>query len=259
MNPTPATATAPDAFRAAELFRKARRVVVLTGAGISTPSGIPDFRSEGTGLWSRDEPLEAASLNTFRTSPERFFQWFRPLAGQIFNAQPNAAHIALADLEKNGTAVSIATQNIDGLHQKAGSKKVFELHGTIRTLSCTQCFKQYESSPFLRAYIEHGTIPLCENCNGILKPDVILFGEQLPQAAWNEAQHATRQADLMLVVGSSLEVLPVAGLPVQALDRGVHLIVINNTPTYINVRADVVLMEDVAAILPEIIKRAIHG
>jgi len=133
------------------------------------------------------------------------------------------------------------------------------LHGTIRTLSCTQCFKQYQSPPFLRAYIDDGTIPLCSNCNGILKPDVILFGEQLPQSAWFEAQRETRQADLMLVAGSSLEVLPVAGLPMQALDRGAHLIVINNTPTYINIRADVVIMDDVAAVLPEIIKRAIHG
>ncbi len=257
MSFSPATTNALE--DAAGLFRRARRIVVLTGAGISTPSGIPDFRSEGTGLWSRDEPLEAASLTTFRTSPEKFFQWFRPLASQIFNAQPNAAHLALADLERHGTMVSIATQNIDGLHQKAGSNKVFELHGTIRTLSCTQCFKRYESPPFLQAYIENGTIPLCANCNGILKPDVILFGEQLPQSAWFEAQRETRQADLMLVAGSSLEVLPVAGLPMQAVDRGAHLIVINNTPTYINIRADVVLMEDVAATLPEIIKRAIHG
>ncbi len=255
----PATATALDALRAAELFRKARRVVVLTGAGISTPSGIPDFRSEGTGLWSRDEPLEAASLNTFRTSPEKFFHWFRPLAGRIFDAQPNPAHQALAEIEAHGVPVIIATQNIDGLHQKAGSKNVVELHGTIRTLSCTQCFKQYESSPFLRAYIDFGTIPACAECRGILKPDVILFGEQLPQAAWNEAQKAARQADLMVVAGSSLEVLPVAGLPMQAVDRGAHLIVINNTPTYINPRADIVIMDDVAAVIPEIIKRAIHG
>ncbi len=259
MSFSPTTTNALDALHAAELFRKAKRIVVLTGAGISTPSGIPDFRSEGTGLWSRDEPLEVASLSTFRTAPERFFEWFRPLAGQIFNARPNAAHLALADLEKNGASISIATQNIDGLHQKAGSKKVFELHGTIRTLSCTQCFKQYESPPFLQAYIESGAIPLCPNCNGILKPDVILFGEQLPQSAWYEAQRETRQADLMLVAGSSLEVLPVAGLPMQALDRGAHLIVINNTPTYINVRADVVFMDDVATILPEIVKQTIHG
>ncbi|MCK6540294.1 MAG: hypothetical protein L6Q26_09570, partial [Anaerolineales bacterium] len=121
MNPSPrTTGTALD--DAAELFRQAKRVVVLTGAGISTPSGIPDFRSEGTGLWSRDEPLEVASLNTFRTHPERFFKWFRPLAGQIFNAQPNAAHLAVAELERAGLARSVVTQNIDGLHQKAGSK-----------------------------------------------------------------------------------------------------------------------------------------
>jgi NAD-dependent deacetylase len=252
-----ATQTALD--DAAGLFRKARRVVVLTGAGISTPSGIPDFRSEESGLWSRDEPMEVASLNTFRISPEKFFHWFRPLAGQIFNAQPNAAHIAFTELESAGVSTTIVTQNIDGLHQKAGSKKVLELHGTIRTLSCTQCFKQFDSPPFLPAYIENGTIPLCLNCNGILKPDVILFGEQLPQSAWFEAQRETRQADLMLVAGSSLEVLPVAGLPMQALDRGARLIVINHTPTYINVRADVVIMDDVAAVIPEIIKRAIHG
>ena len=106
---------------AAELVRKAKRAVALTGAGISTPSGIPDFRSEGTGLWSRDEPLEVASLDTFRTAPERFFRWFRPLAGQIFYASPNPAHRALAQLEQEGSIKTIITQNIDGLHQKAGS------------------------------------------------------------------------------------------------------------------------------------------
>jgi NAD-dependent deacetylase len=260
MNPVhQETQHALDALRAAELVREARRIVVLTGAGISTPSGIPDFRSEGKGLWSRDEPLEAASLETFRRSPSTFFHWFRPLAGQIVDAKPNAAHRALAEFEKAGHTITIATQNIDGLHHKAGSSNVVELHGTIRTLSCTQCFKQYDSDSFLKPYILDGTIPLCANCNGILKPDVILFGEQLPQKAWLEAQKETRQADLMIVAGSSLEVLPVAGLPMQAVDRGAHLIVINNTPTYINVRADIVIMDDVSTIIPDIINRAIHG
>ncbi len=244
---------------AAELFRKAKRVIVLTGAGISTPSGIPDFRSEGTGLWSRDEPLEVASLSTFRTAPEKFFNWFRPLASQIFCAQPNPAHTALAEFEQAGYQNIIVTQNIDGLHQKAGSKHVVEMHGTLRTLSCTQCYKQFLSEEFLKPFIENGTIPLCTNCNGILKPDVILFGEQLPQSAWQEAQRATQQCDLMLVAGSSLEVLPVAGLPIQALDHGAHLIVINNTSTYVNVRADIVITDNVATIIPEIMKRAIHG
>lgn len=256
---SPALASVAAIEDAAELLRKAKRIVVLTGAGISSPSGIPDFRSEGSGLWSRDEPMEVASLTAFCTSPERFFNWFRPLAGQIFNAKPNVAHKALAELENSGRDLIIVTQNIDGLHQKAGSTRVVEMHGTLRTLSCTECFKQFESSPFLEQYINDGMIPKCLSCNGILKPDVILFGEQLPQLAWLEAQRTVRQCDLMLVAGSSLEVLPVAGLPMQALDRGAHLIVINQTPTYVNVRADVILMDDVASIIPEISKRVLNG
>jgi NAD-dependent deacetylase len=257
MTLSPTTQTTLD--DAAELFRKAKRTVVLTGAGISTPSGIPDFRSEGSGLWSRDEPMEIASLSTFRTTPERFFNWFRPLAHQIFDAQPNPAHEALVEFEWAGYQNIIITQNIDGLHQKAGSKHVVEMHGTVHTLSCTQCYKQFSSEEYLQPLIEVGTIPLCPNCNGMLKPDVILFGEQLPQSAWQTAQRATRQCDLMLVAGSSLEVLPVAGLPIQALDHGAHLIIINNTTTYVNVRADIVITDNVATIIPEIIKRAIHG
>lgn len=256
---SPALASNAAIEDAAVLFRRAKRAVVLTGAGISTPSGIPDFRSEGSGLWSRDEPMEVASLTTFRTAPERFFNWFRPLAGQMFYAQPNAAHTALAEFEGSGNLKTIITQNIDTLHQKAGSKNVIETHGTLRTLSCTDCFKKFDSEPFLKSFIEDEKIPLCPYCNAILKPDVILFGEQLPQAAWYEAQRAVRQCDVMLVAGSSLEVLPVAGLPMQALDHGAHLIIINNTPTYANVRADIVIMDDVSSVLPEIIKRALHG
>jgi NAD-dependent deacetylase len=256
---SPALASSAAIEDAAVLFRKAERAIVLTGAGISTPSGIPDFRSEGSGLWSRDEPMEVASLSTFRSAPERFFAWFHPLASQIFNAQPNAAHRALAEFESAGHLHTIITQNIDALHQKAGSKHVVEMHGTLRTVSCTNCFKQFDSEPFLQPFIEMGIIPQCLSCNGILKPDVILFGEQLPQSAWYQAQRAARQCDLMLVAGSSLEVLPVAGLPMQALDRGAHLIIINNTPTYLNIRADVVIMDDVATTLPEIVKRVLHG
>jgi NAD-dependent deacetylase len=244
---------------AADLLRESRHAVVLTGAGISTPSGIPDFRSEGTGLWSRDEPLEAASLVTFRTSPDRFFEWFRPLAGQIFNARPNPAHRALAELEHAGLVQAVVTQNIDGLHQKAGSRHVIETHGTVSTLSCTRCYHQVETRPFLQPLVEDGIIPSCPKCRSVLKPDVILFGEQLPHKAWLEAQRAIRKCDLMLVAGSSLEVLPVAGLPMQALDRGAHLVIINNTPTYLNVRADVTLLEDVAEIVPAIAEKTLHG
>lgn len=232
---------------------------MLTGAGLSTPSGIPDFRSTGTGLWSKDEPLEAASLSAFRTKPERFFAWFRPLASQIFNALPNPAHQALAELEKMGYVKSIITQNIDMLHQKAGSENVIEMHGTMQTLTCSQCYHQVQAEAYLVSFVEQGDLPACPKCSQLLKPDVILFGEQLPQAAWLKAQRDARQCDVMLVAGSSLEVLPVAGLPMQALDRGAHLIIINNTPTYINIRADVAILEDVATIIPAIAERVLNG
>jgi NAD-dependent deacetylase len=244
---------------AADLIRQSRHAVVLTGAGISTPSGIPDFRSSGTGLWSRDEPLEVASLITFRTNPARFFEWFRPLARQMFEAQPNPAHTALAELERSGFVKSIITQNIDTLHQKAGSSVVIEMHGTMQTLTCTQCYHQVEAQAHIAAFIENGELPSCPECAAALKPDVILFGEQLPQAAWFRAQKEARTCDLMLVAGSSLEVLPVAGLPMQALDRGAHLIIINNAPTYINVRADAAILDDVATVLPAITERVLNG
>ena len=255
--PTPQTQTAID--YAADLFRQSKHAIVLTGAGLSTPSGIPDFRSEGSGLWSRDEPMEVASLSTFRARPESFFDWFRPLAGRIFNAQPNPAHVALAELERTGRVHSILTQNIDVLHQKAGSQAVIELHGSMRTLTCTQCYHQLEASECLGAFVEHGEIPRCPLCSSVLKPDVILFGEQLPQNAWFRAQREARACDLIMVAGSSLEVLPVAGLPMQALDRGAHLIIINNTPTYLNVRADVAILEDVVQIIPAIAERLLNG
>ncbi|CAG0962954.1 NAD-dependent protein deacetylase [Anaerolineales bacterium] len=244
---------------AADLIRQSKHLVLLTGAGLSTPSGIPDFRSTGTGLWSRDEPMEVASLSTFRTAPERFFKWFQPLASQIYNAQPNPAHVALARLEKAGGKHAIITQNIDMLHQKAGSKTVIEMHGTMKTLTCTQCYHRVEAASYIDAFVDNGRIPRCPKCGHILKPDVILFGEQLPQAAWSKAQREARQCDLMLVIGSSLEVLPVAGLPMQALDRGAHLIIVNNAPTYINIRADAVFMEDVAVIIPAIAEKVLNG
>jgi NAD-dependent deacetylase len=244
---------------AGELLRKARQAIVLTGAGLSTPSGIPDFRSEGTGLWSREEPLEVASLSTFRTHPEKFYNWFRPLAAQIFGAQPNQAHLALAGLERSGRLNAVVTQNIDMLHQKAGSAHIIEMHGTLSTLSCTQCFQKVDSLPFLRPFVEQGTIPACPRCGAVLKPDVILFGEQLPQKAWFNAQRASRACDLMIVAGSSLEVMPVAGLPMQAVDRGAHLLIVNNSPTYLDVRADAVLNGDVVDIIPAIVEQALYG
>jgi len=243
---------------AAELIGKSQRAVVLTGAGISTTSGIPDFRSEGTGLWSKVDPMEVASLNAFRYAPEKFFTWMRPLAIQIHRAEPNPAHRALARLQERGYFKTIITQNIDDLHHKAGCSRVLEIHGTLRTMSCTQCFESLKSNGFIEAYVQDGRIPHCPHCGGILKPDIILFGEQMPHETWYEAQSACRGCDLIMVAGSSLEVLPVAGLPLQALDRGAHLIIANAQPTYLGVRADVLLLGDVAKIIPLIADSVLH-
>jgi NAD-dependent deacetylase len=244
---------------AAELICKSRHSVILTGAGISTPSGIPDFRSECTGLWSYTEPLEVASLSTFRYHPELFFAWMRPLIRCIIDAQPNPAHVAIAHMEQAGYVKAIITQNIDNLHQKAGSTLVYETHGSLLSLSCTQCFLKTSSNPFIQPLIDNGQIPYCPKCSGVLKPNVILFGEQMPHVAWQAAQQVARNCDLMLVAGSSLEVLPVAGLPMQALDRGAHLIIVNQTPTYLGVRADVLILEDVARVIPAIAECVLNG
>lgn len=242
---------------ASDIIKASQRAVVLTGAGISTPSGIPDFRSTEGGLWQRVDPFEVASLNAFRFHPQKFYDWLRPLAQTMYNAQPNLAHTALARLENSGMIQAVITQNIDRLHQRAGSKNVVEVHGTLKTMTCTSCFLQVDSEIYLQAYLHQGKMPQCPRCNSVLKPDIILYGEQLPYRPWLEAVKACKTCDLMIVAGSSLEVLPVAGLPMRAVENGAHLIVINRTPTYIDVRADVVFGEDVAQIIPYIVKEVL--
>ncbi len=245
--------------QAAKLLLESQYTVALTGAGISTSSGIPDFRSSDKGLWQQYDPMEVASLSAFRTRPERFFAWFRPLAENIIRAVPNPAHIALAQLESAGYLKVVITQNIDGLHQKAGSKQVLEVHGTLNTLTCVQCYSKYPTSNFVTQYLEAGEIPKCPKCGGILKPDAILFEEQLPIKTWQAVEQAMRQCDLMIVAGSSLEVIPVARLPYQTVNKGGKLILINNQPTYIDSRADVVLHEDLAIALPAVVQTMLNG
>jgi NAD-dependent deacetylase len=243
---------------AAEIILKSKRGVVLSGAGISTSSGIPDFRSPQTGLWAKVEPLEVASFFTFRYDPIAFYRWLQPLAAQIFSAQPNPAHFAVTTLQNLGYIQTVITQNIDGLHQKAGSQNVLEVHGTFETMTCPTCFLKVISTPFIEAFLQDGTLPLCPNCGSILKPDVILFGEQMPYQPWQKAQKVSRHCDLMIVAGSSLEVLPVASLPMQAIENGAHLLIINRTPTYLDIRADVVFSDDVAVVLPMIVEEVLQ-
>ncbi len=247
-----------DIQKAAGILRNARNAVILTGAGFSTPSGVPDFRSAGTGLWTRYLPMEVASLSTFRYNPELFFAWLRPLASHMLGAQPNAAHLAIARLEQAGYIKTIITQNIDALHQRAGSKNILEVHGTLNTLTCIGCYKQYLSEGLIEPYLNEGTIPLCPKCHHILKPDVILFEEQLPVRTWMKAQEACNKADAILVAGTSLEVMPSAGLPMRAVENGAALMIVNRTETYIDVRANFIFRGDVADIIPRLAEEVLH-
>jgi NAD-dependent deacetylase len=243
---------------AADILNSSKNGVVLSGAGISTPSGIPDFRSTDSGLWERYDPYEVASLNAFRYRPEKFFDWIRPLALQMQGAEPNAAHVAVAELEQVGIVKTVITQNIDRLHQRAGSENVLEVHGSMQTLTCIGCYTQVEAHTYVENFLREGEIPHCPLCGDVLKPDVILFGEQLPVKTWLKAEKVSRNCDVMIVAGSSLEVLPVAGLPMRALENGAHLIIVNHSETYLDVRADVVFREDVARVLPRIVTEVLR-
>ncbi len=242
---------------AAGLLRSARHAVAFTGAGISTPSGIPDFRSQNTGLWERFDPLEVASIEVFRSRPEKFYGWIRPLLQGIWAAQPNPAHIALAQLEAAGKIQAVITQNIDDLHQRAGTRNIYEVHGSLRSMTCSRCGMTYPSDQF-QAQLkgEEGDhrdgMPHCPNCGRILKPDITLYGEMLPFDIWSEAEEHCRRADLMIVAGSSLEVWPAASLPQLAVENGARLIINNLSPTYLDPQADVLLPLDVASALPHL-------
>jgi NAD-dependent deacetylase len=163
---------------ASDLIKRSHYTVALTGAGISTPSGIPDFRSPGVGLWTKYQPMEVASLSAFRHNPENFYQWLHPLAIKMHTAQPNGAHYALAELQKAGFLATIITQNIDSLHSRAGASNVLEVHGSLGSVSCTGCFQQFPSKKYFEDYINKCEIPRCKDCGSVLKPDIILYEEQ---------------------------------------------------------------------------------
>jgi NAD-dependent deacetylase len=212
--------------RLAELIDSARSVVALTGAGISVPSGIPDFRSPGTGLWANVDPMEVAHISVWRRDPQRFWGFYGQRFAALEGKQPNGAHRALAALD-----IPIVTQNIDGLHTAAGSRDVIEVHGSIATASCLSCGRRYPlGETRARLEAEADGVPRCD-CGEPLKPDVVLFGELLDEAAMNRASDLAADADLMLCIGSSLEVYPVAGLPELTLEAGGRIAVITQSGT----------------------------
>lgn len=235
---------------AAQLLARARRVVALTGAGISRPSGIPDFRSD-SGIWAQYDPMEVASLRSFRRDPRPFYGWYSMLHRTLQNAEPNPAHEALTMLQDTGRLEAVITQNIDGLHQRAGTREVYEMHGHNRSASCQECGM---SVPFavLLDDIRRQRVPYC-SCGGAFKPDVVLFDEELPRGIFWLAQRAVERCDVLIVAGTSLEVFPVSDLPLAALRRGAKVIVVNLEETYIDKQAEVVLYEDVAEALPAIV------
>ncbi len=231
--------------QAAGLLSKAKHAVAFTGAGISTPSGIPDFRSPQSGLWNHSDPLKVASIWAFRQSPKDFFDWIRPLAINSESAKPNSAHLCLAQLETLGIIKAIITQNIDGLHQKAGSLNVLELHGTAQSATCPSCGKKHNRDYFHQIITQNKEFPRCLDCKSIIKPDVVLFGESLPQEIWNVAYQECLLSDLLLIVGSSLEVSPANSLPEVALNNGARLLINNLGQTYLDENADILLRMDV--------------
>lgn len=234
---------------AADLLRASRRTLALTGAGISTPSGIPDFRSERSGLWKHVDPLEVASIWGFHEHPERFYQWFKVLLMRTAGAQPNPAHRVLARMESAGMLAGVVTQNVDSLHQAAGSRCVCELHGHMRTMTCMGCYASVPGDEPLARVLTGSPPPRCESCGELLKPDIVLFGEPLPYDMLSRAQEQALAADVMLVVGTSLEVMPAADLPLLAKRRGAKLVLVNLSSTPLDRDMDVIVRMDVVEAL----------
>ncbi len=236
---------------AAALLRSARRAVALTGAGISTESGLPDFRSAG-GLWEGMDPMAVASRSALERTPEVFYAFYRRRLERLGGATPNPAHVALAALKPAGRLGTVITQNVDGLHQAAGSFDVIELHGNLREAVCIGCGMVSPISLLLVA-LDAGRLPRCEDCGRLLKPNVVLFEDLLPERAWRAALLAVRASDVMLVVGSSLQVTPAASLPQETLDRGGRLIIVNRESTAYDDQAAVTIHGEAGRVLPAIV------
>src|SRR5262249_21932807 len=234
----------------AELIGARQPCVVLTGAGLSTESGIPDFRSP-TGLWATFDPLEYGSIEAFRADPLKVWSFYKPRVAMLTEAEPTPAHAALAALERGGFVEAVVTQNIDLLHERAGSENVVEVHGSIRSASCPGCGARYPLEQILELLAE-ADAPVCPACGAILKPDVVFFGELLPVEAIERAFALAQRARLLLVVGSALEVHPIAGLPEETLAAGGALAIVNRGRTPYDGRAVLRIEGSAGEVLPAV-------
>jgi NAD-dependent deacetylase len=236
----------------AELIRRRQPCVALTGAGVSTESGIPDFRSP-TGIWARFDPLEYGSIEAFRADPYKVWSFYKPRIAMLTGTEPNAAHCALAELERLGFLEAVVTQNIDLLHERAGSESVVEVHGSIASATCPSCGDRVPLERVLELLAE-ADVPACPSCGEPLKPDVVFFGELLPVAAIDRAYALARRARLLLVVGSTLEVHPVAGLPLETIAAGGELAIVNLGPTALDGEAALRIEGSAGEILPAVVE-----
>jgi len=243
---TSASNAVPNALRGALV--EARFVAALTGAGVSAESGLATFRDAQSGLWARFDPRELATPSAFARNPKLVWNWYAWRRERVASAQPNAAHHALAELERRAPEFVLATQNVDGLHQRAGSRKVVELHGNIGRVKCSR-----EGTVVERWDAPEGGVPRCSSCGALLRPDVVWFEEMLPGHALAAAEDAARNCDVLLVVGTSAEVYPAAALPRLAADHGAVVVEVNPNPTPLSAFADYVLRGAAGVVLPQLL------
>jgi len=238
--------------KVARLIQEAAIVIALTGAGISTESGIPDFRSPG-GLWTRYDPMTYATYESFVNDPTKFWEMAAELNPLLETAEPNPAHLALGELERLGKCEAVITQNIDNLHQRAGSSDVLELHGTFRTGTCLKCGTTHDYHE-IKESANSGQVPRCKECDGPIKPDVVLFGEPLNAPVLHRAVELASDCDLMLVIGCGLEVFPAASLPTYAHRNHGKLVFINVASTAYDDLADMIILEQAGVALPRVVE-----
>jgi len=246
--------------RLAQWVRESSKIVVFTGAGISTESGIPDFRSPG-GLWEQFDPTDFTYQKFVSNTKSRLVLWeFFQSAYDLFSkAEPNAAHLALAALERKNKLHAVITQNIDSLHHKAGNspEKIIELHGNMERVVCLDCGRFLDKQRVLNRLLQGETVPDCEDCSGILKPDAVFFGEPMPMDEMSRAHQSVAACDLCLSIGSSLVVYPAAGFPLMAKNQGSRLVIINREPTSADPHADLVIHDSAGSVMAEVTRLAL--
>jgi len=236
----------------ADLILESKNIVILTGAGMSTESGIADFRSPGTGLWEKVDPYEFASINSYIARPAKNLEFMLETGKAIFSARPNKGHKALTKLQKLGKLKGILTQNIDRLHHKAKTQNIVEFHGNVMEAKCLQCLRIFPITTMVNQVLQ-GTVPSCEICNGMLKPNAIFFGEPLESDVLAAADDMLVDCDLLIVLGSSLVVYPVAWYPQKALSMDAKLAIINIQETDMDSLAEIVIHEKIGDVFPKVV------